>query len=189
MYHSGRFGWGVTVSGYVAQRRMREVYLITALLLLASIGLPGCTDDASRPNILLITADTLRPDHLGAYGYERARTPAIDSIAEISVRFTQAATPFPRTTPALASLMTGLWPQHHGSREVSDPFTEGTTLAQVLRRSGYATFGVSANWVASRKQNMHSGFEGFISMKHMKTDDRARFVTDRALKISRLAPK
>ena len=168
---------------------MGKAQLVAVLLLAASTACSGRAESPSRPNIVLITADTLRPDHLGAYGYARARTPAIDSIAAISVRFTRAMTPFPRTTPALASLMTGLWPQHHGSREVSDPFTEGTTLAQVLRESGYGTFGVSANWVASRKQNMQRGFLGFISMKRMQTDDRARFVTDRALKLARLAPK
>jgi len=144
---------------------------------------------ASRPNIVLITADTLRADHLGAYGYTKARTPAIDGMFKIGVRFDRALTPFPRTTPALASLMTGLWPQHHGSREVSDPFTQGTTLAQVLVKNGYATYGVSANWVASRKQNMQQGFQGFISMKRMQTEDRGGFVTDRALKLSRRAPK
>jgi len=85
--------------------------------------------------------------------------------------------------------MTGLWPQHHGSREVADPFTDGTTLAEVLRKNGYANVGVSANWVASRKQNMQQGFHAFISMKRVKTDDRARFVTDRALELSRLTEK
>jgi arylsulfatase len=164
--------------------------LIAGILLAAS---PASAADAGEaaalPNIILVTADTLRADHLRAYGYERARTPAIDSIAGISVRFTQATTPLPRTTPALASLMTGLWPQHHGSREVSDPFTDGTTLAEVLNKNGYATVGVSANWMASRKQNMERGFHAFISMKHVKTNDRARLVTDRALKLSRLAKK
>ncbi len=178
-----------TTNEHVPHNRMRKAVLVAAVLLAVCTAVYGCAENASRPNIILITADTLRPDHLGAYGYARAKTPAVDSIAKISVRFTQAITPFPRTTPALASLMTGLWPQHHGSREVSDPFTDGTTLAQVLMKSGYATFGVSANWVASRKQNMQQGFLGFISMKRLKTDDRARLVTDRALMLSRLAPK
>ena len=73
-----------------------------ALLLAAWLGWALSASSASRPNIVLITADTLRPDHLGAYGYERAKTPAIDLIAKIGRRFTQATTPFPRTTPALA---------------------------------------------------------------------------------------
>ena len=171
-----------------ARHRMGGEWFAIALLL-AWTASPVGAETGALPNILLITVDTLRPDHLGAYGHTRARTPAVDSIARISVRFTQAITPFPRTTPALASLMTGLWPQHHGSREVSDPFTNGITLAQVLLNNGYSTFGVSANWVASRKQNMQQGFLGFISMKRMQTDDRARFVTDRALALSALAPE
>jgi arylsulfatase len=171
-------------------RSRRLIGCLVPALLLAVTGVsPAEAEKTSRPNIVLITADTLRWDHLGAYGYEAARTPAIDSIAGISVLFTQATTPFPRTTPALASLMTGLWPQHHGSREVADAFTDGTTLAEVLRQNGYASVGVSANWVASRKQNMQQGFNAFISMKRVKTDDRARLVTDRVLKLSRLAEK
>jgi len=157
-----------------------------AVLILAT---PQAALASERPDIILITADTLRADHMGVYGYERNTTPSLDRIAGISVRFTNATTPLPRTTPALASLMTGLWPQHHGSREVSDPFTGGTTLAEILRESGYATVGVSANWVASAKQNMHRGFQAFISLKHGKADDRAQFVTDSALTAARLAPK
>jgi arylsulfatase len=161
-----------------------------ALLFCTLVPAPAAAAETPKPpNVILITGDTLRADHLGAYGNKRAVTPAIDRIAKMSVRFTNASTPFPRTTPALASLMTGLWPQHHGSREVSDPFTDGTTLAQVFLKNGYATFGVSANWVASRKQNMQLGFHGFISMKRMKTSDRGQYVTDRALKLSRLAEK
>jgi arylsulfatase len=170
--------------------RSRRRRGLAALLLATSPGWIACAalGAATRPNVVLITADTLRADRLGAYGYTGARTPAIDSLARIGVRFDRASTPFPRTTPALASLMTGLWPQHHGSREVSDPFTHGTTLAEVLGANGYAAFGVSANWVAGRKQNMQKGFRGFISMKRMQTDDRGGFVTERALKLARLAP-
>ena len=51
--------------------------------------------------------------------------------------------------------------------KVADPFTDGTTLAEVLRENGYASVGVSANWVASRKQNMQQGFHAFISMKRV----------------------
>jgi arylsulfatase len=163
--------------------------LIAALLLTAPWASSSAAEKPSRPNILLITADTLRPDHLGAYGYARAKTRGIDAIAKIAVRFTQAITPSPRTTPAVASLMTGLWPQHHGSREVSDPFENGTTLAQVLLANGYATYGVSANWVAGRKQNMERGFQGFVSMTRNTTRDRARFVTDTALQLLQRAPK
>jgi arylsulfatase len=171
--------------------RLATVWPLVCLILVAAPASIACAavGAASRPNIVLITADTLRADHLGAYGYPKARTPAIDGMFKIGMRFDRALTPFPRTTPALASLMTGLWPQNHGSREVSDPFTKGTTLAQVLVKNGYAAYGVSANWVASRKQNMQQGFQGFISMKRMQTEDRGAYVTGRALKLSRRAPK
>src|SRR5512135_2807836 len=69
-----------------------------------------------RPNVVLITLDTTRADHLGCYGDAEARTPAIDALAQGGVVFSQAATPAPLTQPAHSSIMTGLYPAYHGVR-------------------------------------------------------------------------
>ena len=107
--------------------------------------------------------DTLRADHLGSYGYEPARTPHIDALAARGLRFTQAVTPLPRTTPAIASLLTGLWPIHHGSREVGDPMKALPTLASELKANGYATVGVACNANLGRRQRIHLGFDAYVA--------------------------
>lgn len=137
-------------------------------------------DRASPPSIVLITVDTLRWDGLGCNGSLRARTPRIDALARAGTNFLQATTPFPRTTPALASLFTGLLPHRHGSREVMDPLLRGVTLAELLSRRGYRTLGISANQAAGPKVNLHRGFAEFF----MVDPPRAELVTERALSLS-----
>jgi arylsulfatase A-like enzyme len=136
---------------------------------------------ASPPNIVAITVDTLRWDGLGCNGSERARTPRIDSLASAGTNFLQATTPFPRTTPALASLFTGLLPHRHGSREVMDPLLRGATLADLLSRRGYRTIGVSANHAAGPRVNLHRGFAEFF----LVNPPSAEVVTARALSLSK----
>lgn len=113
------------------------------------------------PDLLLITIDTLRADRLGAYGYPDASTPVLDDLASRGTRFEGATTSFPRTTPALASLMTGLWPTHHGSREVGSPMRSGATLASVLCAEGYETRAITASTVAGPTQGFAEGFLAF----------------------------
>lgn len=72
--------------------------------------LHGAAKGDSNPNVVLITIDTLRADHLGCYGDASIRTPNIDALAREGVRLTQAYTPVPITLPAHASLMTGEFP-------------------------------------------------------------------------------
>ena len=69
-----------------------------------------------KPNVLLITLDTTRADHLGAYGYLDVETPNIDALARRGVLFAQATSPAPLTLPAHASIMTGTYPTYHGVR-------------------------------------------------------------------------
>lgn len=139
-------------------RRWATGSLAALVVLLAGLG--GCRREPG-PNVVLITVDTLRADRIGAYGYERARTPHLDALAARGLRFDSATTPLPRTTPALASLLTGLWPHHHGSREVSQPMEVEDTLPVLLRRYGYRTIGVTANGTAGREQGFARGFGAF----------------------------
>src|SRR5262245_22952245 len=69
-----------------------------------------------RPNVLLVTLDTTRADHLGCYGYAPARTPTLDALARGGVQFMQASAVAPLTQPAHSSIMTGMYPTHHGVR-------------------------------------------------------------------------
>jgi arylsulfatase len=141
----------------------------------------SCTtrEQDSSPSILLITIDTIRADHLGYAGYEAADTPALDALAARGRWFSQATTPLPRTTPALASLATGRWPHHHGSREVGRPLQEGRTVAEILKDAGWNTVGMSAIRVASPKQNLDRGFDAF----EVHHDARATDLTEHAWRL------
>lgn len=139
-------------------------------------------------DVILISVDTLRADRVGAYGYPGARTPTVDGLARAGTVFVQATTPFPRTTPALASLLTGLWPARHGSREVGAPMQPRPTLAQLLGRRGYLTLGVSANGSAGPGQHLDLGFARFVDRAELG-GDRAELVTESALELVRVADR
>src|SRR5262245_194850 len=153
-----------------------------ASALLAAFFAAGC--GARRPpDILIVTVDTLRADRIGAYGHAGARTPAIDALARQGTLFGQATTPPPRTTPALASMLTGLWPFHHGCREVGRPLSDAAaTLPEVLAANGYATAAVTANAAAGRRQGLHRGFGVFVDAPELP-GPRAVHVTKRATQV------
>ena len=94
---------------------------------------------AARPNVVLVTMDTLRADRLGCYGGPVA-TPHIDQIAREGVRFDQARCPMPMTRPSHASLFTSLAPREHGVLHNGAPLAPDIpTLAEQLRAAGYRT--------------------------------------------------
>ncbi|HED66605.1 MAG TPA: hypothetical protein ENJ09_13745 [Planctomycetes bacterium] len=90
--------------------------------------------------IVLATIDTLRPDHLGCYGYPRPTSPFLDRMAERGVRFTRAFSQISHTAPAHATLLTGLVPSIHGLVANGMRLDErATTLATLFQRAGYST--------------------------------------------------
>ncbi len=94
----------------------------------------------ARPDVFLITVDTLRPAHRGSYGYSRATSPAIDALAADGVLFENAFTTVPRTGPSVASLLTGRYPAAHGVHSMLDSLDGANlTLAEVLHDAGYRT--------------------------------------------------
>lgn len=113
---------------------------------------------ARRPNVLLITVDTLRPDALGWVG-GHARTPHLDRLARGGHRFTQAVSPVPLTLPAHVSLMTGLQPNHHGvhdnGQQVPD---ELETVASRLGALGYRTAAFLSGFPLRRLFGLDRGF-------------------------------
>lgn len=98
----------------------------------------GKTD--RRPDVFLITIDTLRADHLQCYGYKRIETPGLNSVADDGVLFTSAFTPIPLTTPSHASIFTGDLPGTHGVLDFGMPLSRShVTMAQLLKNAGYKT--------------------------------------------------
>ena len=93
-----------------------------------------------RPNVLLITVDTFRPDRLGAYGYSRDTSPHLDRMAEDGVLFQNTISSSSWTTPGLLSVLTGLWAPTHAVDVRGKRLAPGTpTVASLLNEAGYAT--------------------------------------------------
>lgn len=126
-------------------RRITPLVLaLGALVFGASCG----ADEPRRPNVLLITIDTLRADRLSCYGFPRETSPRLDELARESVVFEAAQTPRSKTTPAVASMLTGRYPHAHGVRDLAAPLSKDLPLLQErLRERGYSTGGIVGNWV------------------------------------------
>lgn len=115
-----------------------------------------------RPlNIVLFTLDTVRADHLGAYGYPDIKTPTIDALAKGGVLFRRAISAAPITLPSHSSIMTGLYPPAHGVRD-NGTFSlpnEATTLAELLRNEGYTTGAFVGAAVLEQRYGLTQGFD------------------------------
>lgn len=95
---------------------------------------------SARPDLLLITVDTLRADHVGCYGYANAQTPTLDALCRDGVHFTQAFTASPITNSSHASILTGLYPSRHGVTDFGVPLSaDHKTLAESMKAAGYQT--------------------------------------------------
>ncbi|MBN1422952.1 sulfatase [Candidatus Fermentibacteria bacterium] len=96
--------------------------------------------DHAATNVIVVTLDTLRPDHLGLAGYGRPTSPGLDSLAVAGMVFSTAYAPTPSTSPSHASIFTGLSPDDHGVCRNGWPLPDGIpTLAEALRTAGYET--------------------------------------------------
>src|SRR5213592_1931171 len=110
----------------------------------------------AAPDILLVTLDTTRADHVGAYGDRRAQTPHLDRLATAGVLFERAIAAAPITLAAHASLLTGLYPFAHGVRN-NGTFSlrsEVPTLTQVLHERGYLTAAFISAFVLDRRYGL-----------------------------------
>lgn len=140
-------------------------------------------------NVLLISVDTLRADHLGCYGYDRPTTPRIDQLGAQSIVFEDAHAPSSWTLPSLATLMTAVYPASHGCvvrDRVLDPGFE--TLAEKLRDNGFYTGGIVTQTFASRRFGLDRGFLSFnddlaeLSRGNELFKKTSRSVSDKATK-------
>ena len=130
-------------------------------LLLSSA--PATQPAGARPNILLITIDTLRADRVGAYGYKGAHTPALDRLAAEGVRFADATAHAVLTFPSHTAILTGRYPAAFGIRlnGMGAVPPEATTLAERLKTAGYRTGAVVASAVLSETYGLDQGFDDY----------------------------
>ncbi|MFI4944163.1 MAG: sulfatase [Burkholderiales bacterium] len=176
-----------------------------ALLLVAALALCGCPAPSrsgkahagargagNRLNVLLVTIDTLRADHLGAYGYERATSPRIDALASRGVLFEQAYTYWPKTRGSFVALLTGRLAAQSGYGKSHPRLIDfNPTLASVLQDAGYDTTAVVDNPNVAASLGYSKGFaryrETWEEAALTSEVDRSRAITRDAVSYLRAA--
>lgn len=156
---------------------MKLAHSIVAALLAV-----GCAPAPQRPNIVWVVWDTARADHLSLYGYDKPTTPFLDQWARDARVFEDCTSASSWTVPSHASMFTGLLPAEHGAQHEHEYLDEElTTIAELLRASGYQTFAWTANPHLSDEENF---LQGFDVRKHPWDEDqieRARSILQRKL--------
>lgn len=171
-------GHSVAVSATVESPTMtRRSFPVLALV--GALTVAGCGRHADeRPDVVLIVVDTLRPDRLPMHGGPAGLTPFLDGLAERSLVFENAWSPSPWTLPAMVSILTSVHPQQHGVSSLKglelgpddEPIpvncipAQVETLAEVMRRQGYRTFGVASNVLVGQEVGFDRGFDRFVKL-------------------------
>ena len=132
-------------------------------IVLALSGLCAAAQPPAQPalNVVLITIDTLRADHVGCYGYQKVKTPNIDSLASEGARFDRAFAVVPVTLPSHTTMLTGTYPMYSGMHDFSANklSPQQPTLASVLKQHGYATGAVVGAAVLDSRFGLNQGFD------------------------------
>lgn len=150
----------------------RSWVVVAALSAFAIAGFVLARRPALRPawlgggprNLLVVTLDTLRADHVGSYGYAAARTPRFDALAARGLRFARAATVVPLTLPAHSSLFTASFPARHAVRDNGGYYlgAEQATLAELLQARGFRTGGFVSAFVLDSRWGVDQGFDRYF---------------------------
>ena len=135
--------------------------LILVLTTFSALHAAAQTPAKPASNVVLITIDTLRADHVGCYGYKQIKTPNIDGLAAEGTRFDRAFAVVPVTLPSHSSILTGAYPMLSGMHDFSgnklSPLQP--TLASVLKQAGYQTGAVIAAAVLDSRFGLNQGFD------------------------------
>jgi arylsulfatase A-like enzyme len=157
-----------------------RIMKFTRLLILLAImtGWPAGGSQPAQPNLVIVLVDTLRADHLAAYGCERDVSPHVTRLAGKSLLFVNHYSHASRTGPSVASLLTGLHPPSHGvinplsHREAKGTLREEcTTLAEILAAAGYDCFGVIANFNVSARFGFGQGYSTYQFIRSTSAAD------------------
>src|SRR6185503_14162827 len=163
----GLIGWMVVQRKRPSSRDLaRPVGMIAFLLVGRAVALVRNELGPQGPNVLLISIDTLRADRVGAYGYARPTTPAVDArLAAGGVVFENAWSQSPKTTPSHMTMLTSLYPSVHGvtmwEGEGAAPALNPRvhTMAEILKNAGYATAAFTAGGHMHRDRGFVQGFD------------------------------
>jgi hypothetical protein len=136
--------------------------LVIFCLASAALGAGQTQKTATKPDVFLVTIDTLRADHVHCYGYESIQTPALDGLAKDGIRFTHAFTPSPITNTSHTSILTGLLPSSHGVTDFAVPLSAThPTLATLLKTRGYHTAAFVSGFPLDRRFGFDRGFDTY----------------------------
>ena len=138
--------------------------------------------------VIVVWADTLRRDHLDVYGYQRQTTPVLRQMAAQGVLFRNCLTQATWTKVSTPSLMASLYPSSHGVKSITDRLpSSATTIAEVYRNAGYATFSYASNDFTGQMTNLHRGFDEVHEFESLPEPDRMSSKTSRT-GVDRLLP-
>src|SRR5207249_9929532 len=151
-------------------------------------------------NVILITIDTVRADHVGCYGAKDVRTPTLDALACDGIVFERAISQVPLTWPSHAVILTGTYPFQNGVQDFTgqplDP--KFVSVSQIFKQQGYATAAVVSSFVLDRSWGLARGFdfyddafspEAFVKRDLALVDRRANESVDHALAWLRKNPR
>ncbi len=132
-----------------------------------------CGEGSHRINVIVIGLDSLRPDHLSCYGYERNTSPNIDRLAREGVLFENALSQAPWTTASFATILTSLYPTQHGANGLSNHLRATVpTLATLLKASGYATGAIVNAPALKPEYGVNRGFDHYdVAADQIRTAD------------------
>ena len=153
---------GLEVVPSFVNRRAAVIFAVLFLALMTSAATYWLVTPR-RPNVILVTFDTTRADHLGIYGYQQGQTSSFDEFARTGVVFERAYAPAPITLPSHATMLTGLYPPEHGLRvngnnRLGD---EIPVLPQILKQHGYDTGAFLAAFVLDSMFGLERGFDTY----------------------------
>jgi len=133
-----------------------------------------------RPNIILITVDALRSDHLSCYGYKRNTSPNIDRIGQEGILFTQAISASSHTPPSIGTILTSNFPYVHSLVLWGDSIRKDiTTIAELLKSEGFLTIFIGGNQNFSKGlHGINRGFDIFF-----EEESKVNLITNKALEL------
>jgi arylsulfatase A-like enzyme len=131
----------------------------------------ACSHHGNGTPVVLVSIDTLRSDHLGAYGYPRDTSPHVDSFRRDAILFRNAIAQAPSTLPSHASMMTSLLPPHHSASVANNRALapDVATLAELLHKDGYATASFNGGVQLQSVWGLDRGFDTYVSVRPRNT--------------------
>lgn len=141
--------------------------------------------DRNGLNVLFITVDTLRADHLGSYGYMRDTSPNIDKLAKQGILFSQAIVQWPKTRPSFASMLTSTYGYYNGEVRINDINRKINShlvlLPEILKNANYNTVAIVSNGNLASAYNFNQGIDNHIEVWREHKNKEAVYVTENAL--------